>query len=310
MQKNPAYRDAAHVRLGGIEFLRFDSEDTEERAYRAGQVDVTMTVPRTKLLPYARGRPAELRRAPLAETRFLSFNTRRPPLDDPRVRFALALAIDRRRIVDRVLLGGQEPAGRLVPPSLRPPSAPAIPMFRFDPDEARRLLAASGHAAGTNFPKLEMTAWSPSQTVVLEAVQEMWHQELGVEVAIAIRDAKVHLAALATADYDIGFVTTVALLDVADPVALLANFTSTAVNNFPHWQSTEFDRLLAAAATDGDAAGEAATLARAESLLIEAAPIAPIYFNNRSWLMSPHVRGWAEDELWNRRYQNVYLDEK
>lgn len=310
VQRNPAYRDTAHVRLAGIEFLRFDSEDTEERAYRSGQVDVTMTVPRTKLLPYARGRPAELRRAPLAETRFLSFNTRRPPLDDPRVRRALALALDRRKIVDRVLLGGQEPAGRFVPPSLRPSSAPPVPALRLDPAEARQLLAAAGFAEGKNFPKLEITAWSPSQTPVLEAVQEMWHQELGVDVAIAIRDAKVHLAALTSADYDIGFVTTVALLDVADPVALLANFTSTAVDNFPRWHSPEFDRMLASAATDRDPAHEAAALARAESLLLEAAPIAPLYFNNRSWLMSPRVHGWAEDELWTRRYQDVYLDEK
>ena len=310
VRKDPGYHDAAHVRLDGIEFLRFDNEDTEERAYRAGQVDVTMAVPRTKLATYTRERPAELHRAPLAETRFLSFNTRRPPLGDPRVRLALALAIDRQRIVDRVLLGGQEPAGRFVPASLLAPSAPAIPAFRFDPEEARRLLASSGHAAGTNFPKLEMTAWSPSQTVVLEAVQEMWRQELGLDVSIAIRDAKVHLAALTSADYDIGFVTTAALLDVADPVALLANFANAAVNNFPHWHSTEFDRLLSTAAIDRDAAREGAALARAESLLVEAAPVSPLYFNNRNWLMSPRVHGWQEDPFWTRRYQDVHLNEK
>lgn len=76
------------MRLDEIQFLRFDSGDTEERAYRAGQIDVTMSVPVSKIETYARERPAEIFQTPLAETRYLTFNTRRPPLDDPRVRRA------------------------------------------------------------------------------------------------------------------------------------------------------------------------------------------------------------------------------
>jgi len=309
VKKNSRYRDAAGVRLDEIDFVRFDNDDTEERAYRAGQIDVTITVPRTKLAVYARERPADLHRAPTAETRFLSFNTRRPALADARVRRALALALDRTRIVERVMLGGQQPAFRFIPPSLRPaPAPPVAAELRDDPAEARRLLAAAGFPGGKNFPRLELTAWSPSQTPVLEAIQAMWRQELGVEVDVATREEKVFLAALGTGDYDIAFVTTLALLDVNDPVALLANFTTAGANNFPRWQSDEFDRLLSAATAERDPARQAALLATAESRLLGAAPVAPLYFNTRNWLMSARVHGWQEDLLWNRAYAGISLD--
>ncbi len=194
VKKNSAYHDAAAVRLDEVQFLHFDDGDAEERAYRAGQIDVTMDVPRTKLATYASERPAELHRVALAETRFLTFNTQRPALADARVRRALSLTIDRKKIVERVLLGGQEPTARLVPPALiagkdGSPSRPELSASNTtNPDgseshpylsEARRLLADAGFADGKNFPKLEVSAWSRSQTTVLEAIQQMWETGTG-----------------------------------------------------------------------------------------------------------------------------------
>jgi oligopeptide transport system substrate-binding protein len=308
VRKNPAYRAAATIRLDEIQFLRFDSGDTEERAYRAGQLDVTMSIPQTKIAAYAKDNPAEFHRAPLAETRFLSFNTRRPALADPRVRRALALAVDRRRIVARVELGGQEPAWRLTPPALgATTAAPFASPIRDDPAAARRLLAEAGFPDGKNFPKLELSAWSRSQAPTLEALQAMWRQELGIEVAVTIREAKVHLAAILSGDYDIAYITTTTLLDVADPYALLANFQSTAPHNNPHWDSPAFDRQLALGASAPHADQRAAAFAAAELLLLDSAAIAPLYFNTHNWLMSPRVQGWSEDALWSRDYTGISL---
>jgi oligopeptide transport system substrate-binding protein len=322
VRKNPHWHGAAGVRLGEIQFIRYDSGDSEDRAYRAGQVDATMAVPFTKVQAYARERPAELHRAPMIETRYLSFNTRRPPLDDERVRRALALAIDRQKIADRVLMGGQLAAGRLVPPALRdgdrdrPGSQPAGPGggargpapfagHGFDPDAARQLLAAAGFSPAT-FPRLELTFWSGP--AVLEAVQAMWRQELGIDISLAQREARVHLNAAATGGYDIAFIT--AIPDVADAAEMLGDFVTGAPENYPHWSDSVFDDTMAAARTLGDPARRAAALLAAEQRLLERAPITPLYFNTKIWLMSPRVRGWQEDGLWARSYQNVYLDEK
>lgn len=310
VKRNPLYADNARVKLDEINFLAFDNDDTEERAYRAGQVDVTMKLPVTKIATYARENPADLHHAPLAETRYLSFNTARAPFDDVRVRRALALALDREKIVSRVVLGGQEPASRFLASSLRPRNdsdLPAGSTVRFDPEEARRLLAAAGFPEGAGFRPVEVSAWSPSQTPVLEAIQQMWKKELGIDVTLAIREGNVHFSALRAGEYDIGFTT--AIPDVADAGDVLKDFVSAAPGNYPHWSDARYDALVDEASRAADPDQRSGLVRDAEARLGELCPVAPLYFNARNWLMSPRVRGWQEDELWTRFYPSIYLQE-
>lgn len=310
VKKNPRYRATATVQLDEIQFIRLDSGDTEERAYRAGQVDVTMSVPFTKIEPYQRDRPAEIHRAPLAETRYLSFNTQRPPLNDARVRRALALAIDRQKIVERITRGGQTPAKNFCPVPIDTPLLlePSIWAPRLDPPLAARFLAEAGFPGGKNFPRCELTAWSPSQVPVLEALQAMWREHLGIEVTIAIREAKIHLSALAAGTYDIAFVTT--LVDVADATAVLSEFTTGAPGNYPHWSDADYDARLARLTATRDPGARATLQAQADDHLLREAVVAPLYLNTRTWLMSPRVHGWSEDAFWTRHYHGVRMDAK
>lgn len=292
LRRNPHWHGAAALRLDELHFLRFDSGNTEEQAYRAGQVDVTLAVPLAKTEVYARERPAELHRAPMMETRYLVLNTRRPALRDVRVRRALLLALDRARLVDLVFRRSQSAAPRFLPPALAPAGpGPALPAA--DPAAARALLQAAG-VDPKSLPKLELTAWSASQLPLLEAIQALWKQELGLDVALATRDAKVHLAALAAGDFDLGFIT--AIPDLADPANLLADFVSGAPENYPQWRDPAFDAALAR----GD-------FAAAEQRLLESAAVIPLYFNTKVWLMSPRVRGWQEDGLWSPLLTGVHL---
>lgn len=303
VKKNPHWHGAAGVRLAEIQFIRFDSGDAEERAYRSGQIDVTMAVPESKVAVYAQERPAELHRAAMIETRYLTFNTQRPPLTDERVRRALSLAINRLRLAERVTRAGQLAASSLLPPALRPASSIAPTGHAYDPATARQLLAEAG-LTGSSFPRLELSAWS--NTPVLEAIQAMWQQELGIAVAISVRDAKVHLNALATGGYDIGFIT--AIPDVADPANLLADFSTGAPENYPQWSDAAFDRQLAIALGEANETVREAAITTAETRLLQAAPVAPLYFNAKVWLMSPRVHGWQEDGLWSRTYHQIYLE--
>ncbi|MBL9211583.1 MAG: peptide ABC transporter substrate-binding protein [Opitutaceae bacterium] len=304
-RRNPRWHGAAGVKLAELHFVRLDSGDSEDRAYRAGQIEVTMAVPASKVEVYARERPAELHRQPMLETRYLAFNCTRPALRDERVRRALALAIDRAAIVARVLRGGQPVAETFVPPALAGGAGIASAALRFAPDEARRLLAAAGFPGGRDFPRLEVTAWSTSQIPVLEAIQAGWKTELGIDVALATREARVHLSALATGDYDVGFVT--AIPDVADAAHVLGDFVSGAPENYPQWRDPEFDAAFARATTLADPTARAAALRDVEALLLRRTPLAPVYFNAKIWLMSPRVRGWQEDGLWGRCYDGIHL---
>ena len=306
VRKNPAYHGAARIRLAEIQFLAFDNGDAEERAFRAGQLDVTMAVPFTKLDTYRKEHLAELHHAPLAETRYLAFNTTRPPLNDVRVRRALSLVIDRPKLVERVVHGGQEPADRLVPPALRDA---ADRTSHQEPREAfataRKLLAEAGFPDGRGFPRLELSTFV--STPVTEAVQAMWKKELGIDVALVTREARVHVAALREGRYDIGFITAIA--DVADPANLLDDFVTGSPGNYPHWSDPTYDELVAQAARTTDPALQAGHQQKAEARLLAECPLAPLYFNATNWLMRPAVRGWHQDALWTRFYQDVYLHE-
>ena len=309
VRKNPAYHGAAHIRLDEIQFLAFDNGDAEERAFRAGQLDVTMAVPFTKLDPYRSEHPAELHHAPLAETRYLTFNTPHAPLNDARVRRALALAIDRPKLVERVLHGGQEPAYRMLPAALRDAAdrEPGLGgLLREDAVTARRLLAEAGFPEGRGFPRLELSTW-PVGAPVTEVLQAMWKKELGIDVGLVTREARVHVAALREGRYDIGFIT--AIPDVADPANLLGDFTTGSPGNYPHWSDAPYDELLARAAHTSDTALQAKRLREAGARLLEECPLTPLYFNATNWLMRPAVRGWHQDALWTRFYQDVYLHE-
>ncbi len=301
VRRRAEYWDAAAVRVDTIRFLAFDNGDAEERAFRAGQLDATMDVPLAKLAGYAAETPSRLRLVPLHETRFLAFNTQRAPLNDPRVRRALALAVDRAAIVEHVLQGGPAIARHFVSDGLGGFTSTA-PLTE-DVAEARRLLTEAGFTDGRGFPTLELTGWS--QTPVLEALQAMWKKSLGIETRIAIREAKVHVASLQRGDYDLGFMT--AIPDVADPADLLKDLTTGAPANYAHWRDPSYDALLAEAARTTDPAARLALLARAEARLTNECPVAPLYFNRKKLLLRPEVLGWQDDALWTRFYKNVSL---
>lgn len=296
--RNPHYHAADRVKLDGIRFQAFDNGDTEERAFRAGQIDATLAVPFSKLGSYA---PPVLQTQPLHETRYLALNTKRAPLDNPQVRRALALALDRRALVEEVTRGGQRPALSFIPPGLggyEPGNK-----IEGSSDEARALLAAAGFPGGKGFPRLEISTWV--NTPVLEAVQQMWKRELGLDVALVQREGKVHLAAAAAGDFDLAFLP--AIPDYAAPAALFEEWLSTSPVNHARWHNPAYDRLVLEAGRTTDAARRLALYREAEALMLADLPVIPLYFNTQNFLLSPRVHGWRSDGLWTRFYTGLEL---
>ncbi len=299
VSKNPDYHSADLIKVSQLRFQSYDNGDTEERAFRAGQLDVTLSVPFSKLGSYA---PPKLQTQPLLETRYLALNTARPPLRDPRVRRALALAVDRRALVDKVMKGGQQLALSFVPPGLG--GYESAGKLAGDQTEARQLLAEAGYPGGQGFPRLELSTWV--NTPVLEAIQQMWKRELGIEVAIAQREGKIHLAAVKAGDFDLAFLP--AIPDYASPAALLDEWLSSAPTNYARWRNADFDHLVQTASHETDAVRRLLLYQQAEALMLADLPLIPLYFNTQNFLLSPRVHGWQVDNLWNRFYQAVHLE--
>lgn len=305
VEKSPTYWDAAHVRLHGISFYPIDSRDTEERAFRAGQLHVTYVLPFSKVDAYRASTPQFLRTDPYLDTYFFRLNTLAPPLNNERVRRALALAVDRAALVGKLLRGGQIAASAITPPGLpgyTPPAGPAT-----DVAAAQRLLVEAGFPGGKGLPPLELLYnTSENLRVIAEAVQEMWRRDLGLDVRLINQEFKVVLSERRAGHYQILLGDWVG--DFLDPVTFLDLWRGDSANNHTGWAAPGYDSLLFAAARNPDSAARAAQLQQAEALMLAAAPIIPLYYNTHVFLVQPSVRGWHPTLLDHHPYKDVWLE--
>jgi oligopeptide transport system substrate-binding protein len=305
VEKFPGYWDAARVRLNAIHFYPLDSVDAEERAFRAGQLHLTEFVPVSKIDAYRRDAPHLLRLDPYLGTFFYRFNTRRAPFTDARLRRALALAVDRDAIVTKILRGGQRPAHALTPPGTAGYTAAAgIPT---DVVAARKLLREAGFEGGKGLPAIDLLYnSSENYRVVAEALQEMWRRELGVEVRLTNQELKVAHAARRAGDFQI--LRSDWIGDYVDPATFLDIFRSDSGNNYTGWSSPEYDAALFASARTVDPEARLALFQKAEALLVEAAPIIPLYHYTHVFLLQPSVKGWHPTLLDHHPYKHVWLE--
>ncbi|MBI3882525.1 MAG: peptide ABC transporter substrate-binding protein [Verrucomicrobia bacterium] len=306
VRRNTNYWDAANVRLQRIHFYGIESADTEERAFRAGQLHVTYNpVPPAKMSVYRERNPQFLRVDPYLGTYFYRFNVRKPPLDNPLVRRALALAIDRAALCETVLRGGQLPARCFTPADTAGYTARAN--LTGNAEDARRLLAQAGFAEGKNFPKVEILFnTSEAHRAIAEAIQQMWRKELGIEVTLVNQEWKVYLDTEKKGDY---FVSRAGWIgDYADPSTFLETFTADSGNNRTGWSDKKYDALLAAAAREPDTTKRNELFQEAEAILMTAVPIMPIYFYTRPYLRQPMVRGWEPTLLDHHPWKHVWLE--
>lgn len=303
--KNPLYWDAETVRLNAIHFHPFEGVDTEERAFRSGQIHLTDALPISKIDAYRENTPELLRIDPYLGTYFFRLNIRLPFLADRRVRAALSLALDRETIVAQVLRDSQIPAATLTPPGTngyQPPSG-----LEFDLAVARALLAEAGFPDGRGAPAIELLFnTSENHRLVAEALQAMWREHLGLEITLHNMENKTVLESRRVGAFEM--LRSVWIADYADPASFLDVFRSDSGNNYTGWANPDYDRLLFEADRTTDPAARLDLLRQAESLLLNDAPIIPLYTFTHVFAIDPAVRGWHPTLLDHHPYKHVWLE--
>jgi oligopeptide transport system substrate-binding protein len=207
---------------------------------------------------------------------FYRFNVTRKPLNDPRVRRALHLAIDKKRIVEKITRAGEQPAGSLTPPGI--PGYEPPPGESYDPDIARKLLAEAGFPGGKGFPLLSILYnVSELHEPIATEIQAMWKEHLGILVNLRKQEWKVYLNSLDHLDYDIARSSWVG--DYNDPNTFLDCFVTGRGNNRTGWSHAEYDRLLAQAAREMNPDQRMRILREAEEILVvKDPPLIPLYY--------------------------------
>ena len=279
--KNPYYWDAANTRSAIVDFLPVSAPDTALNLYQTGEADIIWD---RDYLPHelfdVLARQPDFHTFPFLGTYFIRCNTTRPPFNDPRVRKALALTIDKRRLVEKILRGGEPVADHLVPDGTAN-YQPATGLG-YDPALARRLLAEAGYPGGKGFPSCRYLFDSASgggnihQKLGVE-MQQMWEEQLGIHVELKQMEKRVYLAAQDSLDYDL--TRSAWIGDYDDPNTFLDLFRGDNGNNRTGWRNARYDALMDAASREVDLRRRAALLHQAETLLVrDEAPIIPIYF--------------------------------
>lgn len=281
LKKNLHYWDAADTQSEIIDILPVGSANVALNLYESGQADIVwdaQLIP-AHLLDILLKRP-DFHTFNYLGTYFVRFNVTQKPFDDPRVRKAFALATDKRRIVNKITKGGEVPASHLVPDGTANYNSPDG--LGYDPALARQLLAEAGYPGGKGFPRVEYLFNAPAggekihENVAVE-LQQMWRDELGVQMDLRQVEAKTFWGMQSRLEYQISRSSWIG--DYNDANTFLGMFTSTDGNNRTGWKNPGYDLLIEKANEQTDLKEREKLFQQAETLLVkDEAPIVPLYF--------------------------------
>ncbi len=313
LEKNASYCDAAAVRLTRLRFFLVADPAASATMYANGEIDMAMAglVPLEETPELLKS--GDARRAPFLATYYLMFNTARRPFSDPRVRRALALALDRKSLVAGVLRGGEPPALAFVPPGIVNPAtrkdfrAEGGGYFKdADVAEARKLLASAGFPEGRGFPRVTLLYNTEGiHRQVMEAIRDTWKRELGIEVDLEGQDWNAFTRTKAAGDFHIargGWIG-----DYGDPLSFLEMWTSSSRQNEARWRNASYDEVIARARLAADAGARMEALHEAERLLMEEMPVAPLFFYVQIWQQRDYVRDVFIDVQGNVFFKRAYV---
>lgn len=309
--KNPNYWNADAVKLGSIKFVLMEDSNAAYSAYKTGEVLMIKDVP-TEEIPSLDGN-ADFHVEPIIGTYYLSLNTEREPFNNPLVRKALSLAIDREYVASTLMQGTYSAAGNFMGAGWidmdgkefidnANGGAPYIDTTAYDAnlEEAKKLLAEAGYPDGAGFPAISYTTNEAGyHKVVAEYLQQAW-AELGINLEVNIVEWSSFTPMRRNGEFDAarnGWVG-----DYSDPSNMLELLYSTNGNNDGKYSNPEFDAAIEKSRTTLDPVERSNALHAAEDILMEDAACIPVAYYNDFWLQSEKITG-----MWHSAYGYWYF---
>lgn len=192
VERSSSYWDAANVRLKAIVFHPVENEVAEEKMFRSGRLRATNGIPCSKIIAYRSLEDSPFIQFPLNGRYYYLINTDKPPLADVGVRRALAMPIDRKKLVSTILNNAAIPAYAITPAGAGDYHPPQT--FGYNVEKARHILKDAGYPNGDGWPGLEILFnTSESHRQLAEAIQEIWRESLNIEVSLINKEWKVYL---------------------------------------------------------------------------------------------------------------------
>ncbi len=308
VEPNPYYWNRDNIRLDQITFILLDNS-TALQAYQQGSLD-WIGSPLSTLSPEALNslkESGQLEIKPSAGVSLMRINTGKASLSNPRIRKALAFAINREELVNHVLQGNQQPAFGLIPPSW----IESQPYFNDNSVEKARELFKKGlaeiHLSQNTFPSIAICYGSTERAhKIAQVVQQQWKQALGIDVQLNRCEGKTFMEKLKNLDYDVSIGSWFA--DIRDPINFLEvfKFKDNGTNN-TQWENHRFITLLDQSTSIDNSKKRNDQLKEAERIFISEMPVIPLFYDSYNYVKRPEVKGVTFSDLGYLDFRRAYI---
>lgn len=312
LARNEYYWDDANTAIDRVRYFVTPETSAELNRYRAGELHITSNIPPESFAQMREERPDEVRIAPKLTVYFYGFNLTKPPFkDNPKLREALSMAIDREVLTEKIIGRGETPAYSWVPPGIANYEPRTFRWAGLPPDErhaaARRAYEDAGYD-DDNPARIELRYnTSETQDKIALAIESMWRNVLGVETELINEEFQVLVSNMRAMEVTQVF-RSAWEGDYSDPHTFLHLFESNSPSNMTGYADAEFDSLMEKAAIQTDPVRRRLYLEEAEIKLLHDHPIIPIYFYVSKHMVSTSVSGWGDNVLDYHYSRHLSLD--
>ncbi|MEG2700495.1 MAG: peptide ABC transporter substrate-binding protein, partial [Hungatella sp.] len=295
--KNENYWDAANVTMDKVTLRYILDTSTALTAYESGEVDGIRDIPSSDFARL-KAENAGIQTRSSYGTVYYNINCTKEPYNNPLVRKALNLAIDRQSIIDNVVQVDAEPAYNFTAPgyvvdgvdvtegrSNRGLSPTA------DVEAAQAALKEAGYPNGEGFPTLKLSFYS-NDTVkkVVEAMAEMLETNLNIKVEVTSNDWAIFFEDVQKGDYEVAAMGWSA--DYMHPMSFLPLLVTGDSNNHSFYSNPEYDALVTQVMAETDRSKAVPLIQKAEDLAMDDYPFINLYYKGNNYLMKDYVTGY------------------
>lgn len=297
LEKNENYWDAENVTMEKVTLRYILDTSTALTAYESGEVDGIRNIPSSD---YARlkAENAGIQSVPNYGTVYYNINCEKEPYNNPLVRKALNLAVDRQAIIDNVVQVDATPAYNFLAPGyvvdgkdITEGRSDRGLSPNADPEAAKAALAEAGYPNGEGFPTLQLSYYSDDTVKkVVEAMAEMLETNLGIDVEISSNDWAIFYENIQKGNYEVAAMGWSA--DYTHPMSFLPLLVTDDANNNSFYSNPEYDAMVQQIKAETDPAKAVELINQAEDLVMEEYPFINLYYKANNFLMKDYVKGY------------------
>ena len=299
--RNDSFHDTP-ANIDKITMKYIDKLDVAENAYRADQIDITrVTLTNLQVVKADPVLGKDFLQVPGVTTRAVHMNLAKKPLDNEKVRLALAQATDRETLNKVAFQGAYIPSTTWMPPVVAGGGVKEDSFAKtagFNAEQAKKTLAEAGYADGNGFPVLTITVNDvPDRVATAEFLKEQWKKVLNIDITIEVVDSRTRAAKFTSEDYELfpgGWTQ-----DYPDPENWVAGlFNSTGANNHYGVKNARLDELFQKALFNTNDEERRNQYREINKLLSDAPTVlagAVLYQESFNYIIKPKLRGPKEN---------------